>query len=112
VPADGVHQRAVAHEPVVLHVAAQMEGLVVQIVDRREHHQDVTRIRRAAADWLATTGYDPVYGARPLKRLIQRDIENPLSLKILKGEFLDGDTIRVDAKDDELEFLKQELVSV
>jgi ATP-dependent Clp protease ATP-binding subunit ClpB len=61
----------------------------------------------AARDWLARTGYDPVYGARPLKRLIQKDIENPLSLEILKGNFTDGDTIEIDAGDDALKFHKQ-----
>jgi len=51
----------------------------------------------AAKDRLATDGYDPVYGARPLKRLIQQEIENPLARRILAGEFGAGDEIRVDA---------------
>ncbi|MFX8207441.1 hypothetical protein ABTL06_19725, partial [Acinetobacter baumannii] len=51
-------------------------------------------------------GYDPVYGARPLKRLIQKDIENPLSLELLKGNFVDGDTIEIDADDEALNFHK------
>jgi len=51
----------------------------------------------AAEEWLAKTGYDPMYGARPLKRLIQKEIENPLSLHILQGDFMDGDAITVDA---------------
>ncbi len=59
-----------------------------------------------AKDWLAQTGYDPVYGARPLRRLIQKDIENPLSLKLLEGQFADGDIIEVDADDDKLVFKK------
>ncbi len=45
---------------------------------------------------LADRGYDPVYGARPLKRTIQRDIQNPLAMKILEGEYKEGDTIKVD----------------
>ncbi len=51
----------------------------------------------AAEEWLAETGYDPMYGARPLKRLIQKEIENPLSLHILQGDFMDGDAELVDA---------------
>jgi len=66
-----------------------------------------------ARDWLAKNGYDPVYGARPLKRLIQKDIENPLAKYILEGEFLDGDTILIDADEEGLVFEKDEkLVSV
>ncbi len=64
-------------------------------------------------DWIARTGYDPVYGARPLKRLIQKDIENPLALKLLSGVFADGDRIGIDVKDDALEFKREgSLVSV
>ena len=57
-----------------------------------------------AADWLATNGYDPTFGARPLKRLIQRAIADPLALLILDGEFADGDKVRVDVKEDGLVF--------
>jgi len=48
-----------------------------------------------AKKWLANTGYDPVYGARPLKRVIQRELQNPLAEKILAGELRDGDIVRV-----------------
>jgi ATP-dependent Clp protease ATP-binding subunit ClpB len=50
-----------------------------------------------AKKWLANAGYDPVYGARPLKRVIQRELQNPLAEKILAGEIRDGDTVRVRA---------------
>jgi ATP-dependent Clp protease ATP-binding subunit ClpB len=52
-----------------------------------------------ALDLLGNTGFDPVYGARPLKRAIQQQIENPLAQKILSGEFEPGQMIRVDVKD-------------
>ena len=55
---------------------------------------------------LAEQGWDPTYGARPLKRAIQRSLENPLALRLLEGEFADGDTIRVDVADGELSFEK------
>jgi ATP-dependent Clp protease ATP-binding subunit ClpB len=61
----------------------------------------------AACEWLARTGYDPICGARPLKRLIQKDIENPLALRMLQGEFLDGDHIVIDSNGDGLTFKKQ-----
>jgi len=51
-------------------------------------------------------GFDPVYGARPLKRAIQQQLENPLATKILAGEFTSGDTIRVEAEGGQLVFRK------
>jgi ATP-dependent Clp protease ATP-binding subunit ClpB len=58
----------------------------------------------AARDRLAEAGFDPVYGARPLKRAIQQQVENPLAQAILKGHFRPGDTIEVGVSDDQLEF--------
>jgi ATP-dependent Clp protease ATP-binding subunit ClpB len=60
----------------------------------------------AAKEHLAEAGWDPTYGARPLKRAIQRIVENPLALRLLEGEFEEGDTVRVDVADDELVFEK------
>jgi len=53
-------------------------------------------VSRQARELLAERGYDPVYGARPLKRTIQRDIQNPLAMKILAGDYREGDTVEVD----------------
>jgi ATP-dependent Clp protease ATP-binding subunit ClpB len=60
----------------------------------------------AAKGALAEAGWDPAYGARPLKRAIQRLVENPLALRLLEGDFADGDTIRVDAEEGEVRFEK------
>jgi ATP-dependent Clp protease ATP-binding subunit ClpB len=60
-------------------------------------------VSAAAIEWLAKKGYDPVYGARPLKRVIQRDLQDPLATFLLNGQILDGDSVRVDAKAGELE---------
>jgi len=57
-----------------------------------------------AKSWLANTGYDPVFGARPLRRAIERYVENPLSTRLLKGEFKPGDTVTIDLKDESLTF--------
>jgi ATP-dependent Clp protease ATP-binding subunit ClpB len=56
----------------------------------------------AAQSWLANEGYDPIYGARPLKRVIQRSLQNPLAQLILEGEVRDGDVVKVAVKDGEL----------
>jgi len=57
-----------------------------------------------AKSWLAQVGYDPLFGARPLRRAIERHVENPLSTKLLRGEFKEGDTILVDLGDGALTF--------
>jgi ATP-dependent Clp protease ATP-binding subunit ClpB len=56
-------------------------------------------IDRSAIAWLARAGYDPVYGARPLKRVIQRELQNPLATMILQGRIKDGQTVHVTAGD-------------
>jgi ATP-dependent Clp protease ATP-binding subunit ClpB len=63
-------------------------------------------VSKEALDYLASSGYDPVYGARPLKRSIQQHIENPLAQEILSGKFSPGDTISVDVKKGRLDFSK------
>jgi len=57
-----------------------------------------------AKSWLAKEGYDPIYGARPLRRVIEHQVENPLSSKLLRGEFKEGDLVKVDLGDDGLTF--------
>ena len=52
-----------------------------------------------AIAWLAKAGYDPVYGARPLKRMIQKHLQDPLATRILEGRVNDGETVRVTASD-------------
>jgi ATP-dependent Clp protease ATP-binding subunit ClpB len=61
-----------------------------------------------AKEVVAEAGWDPTYGARPLKRALQRLIENPLALRLLEGDFSEGDTIRVDAQNGELVFTRAE----
>ena len=85
-------------------VDIQLRRLNARLADRRIQI-DVTQ---AGKDWLALTGFDPVYGARPLKRLVQTTIEDMLARRILAGETLDGDTVRfdVDADNSRLELVQ------
>jgi ATP-dependent Clp protease ATP-binding subunit ClpA len=69
----------------------------------REREIDL-RLTEAARDALAEEGYDPHFGARPLKRTLQRRVQNPLAMKLLNGEFKPGQTIEVDVKRGEFEF--------
>jgi ATP-dependent Clp protease ATP-binding subunit ClpB len=76
--------------------------------------KQVLEIADEALDWLAQVGYDPVYGARPLKRAIQRELETPIAKAILRGEFHhEGDTIYVGMENERLVFkrLSPELLS-
>ncbi|HLJ37207.1 MAG TPA: AAA family ATPase, partial [Steroidobacteraceae bacterium] len=91
---------------------AQIRAIVdIQLLYLRkrlaERNMDVT-LDDAARDLLGEAGFDPVYGARPLKRAIQQQIENPLAQRILRGEFLPGDRIRIGARDGQLTFGKVE----
>jgi ATP-dependent Clp protease ATP-binding subunit ClpB len=90
---------------------AEQIGKIVDIqlaavAKRLEERHVKVELTDAAKAVLAVEGYDPVYGARPLKRVIQRDVLNPLSLKLLQGEFRDGDVIRVDVHEGGLKFEK------
>ena len=58
---------------------------------------------------IAAQGYDPVYGARPLKRVIQRLLQNPIALELLEGNFHEGDTVRVEPEGEILRFEKVEV---
>ena len=77
-------------------VDIQLNRLNARLADRRIH----VEVSQAGKDWLALTGFDPVYGARPLKRLVQTTIEDALARRMLNGEILDGDTVRFDVNAD------------
>jgi len=80
----------------------QFGGFEGRLADRRIELE----LSDEAADWLTENGYDAVYGARPLKRLLQTAIADPLSLAILDGTFRDGDSIEVIVDGDALGFRK------
>ncbi|GAB1538585.1 hypothetical protein NUACC21_12470 [Scytonema sp. NUACC21] len=69
-------------------------------------------ISSAACDRLVEVGYDPVYGARPIKRAIQREVENPLATKLLENTFVPGDTVVIDAEENGLTFSKKVVMKV
>jgi len=80
---------------------AQIVGIMLRDVQKRMAEGELSlKLSDAASDFLARQGYDEQYGARPLKRAIQRHIEDPLSEKILVGEFSKGDEIEVDLSED------------
>jgi ATP-dependent Clp protease ATP-binding subunit ClpB len=92
-------------------------GQIVSLyIDRLERRLADRRLQLAvtpnARTWLAERGYDPAYGARPLRRLMQREIDDRLARSLLAGEIRDGDTVRVDLEGDELTVSRFDVAAV
>jgi len=85
----------------------QVGGLLKRLEDRKIHVEITDRAKTE----LVREGYDPSYGARPLKRTIQRRVLDPLAMRVLEGEFGEGDTVVVDGGTDGLTFEKRQSVS-
>jgi len=81
-----------SREQMALIVDLQMK----EVQERLSDHDMIVELTPAARDWLANVGYDPNFGARPLKRALQKHVESPLSVSLLSGDFSDGDKIVVD----------------
>jgi ATP-dependent Clp protease ATP-binding subunit ClpB len=89
------------------HLMAIIDIQMRRLAKRLEERKIVLDLTERAKALLLDEGFDPVYGARPLKRTIQRRVLDPLAMRMLQGEFRDGDRIVVDAVGDTLQFLKQ-----
>jgi ATP-dependent Clp protease ATP-binding subunit ClpB len=87
------------------HIVTLRLGHLEELLAARHLH---LRVTPQASEWLAGRGYDPVYGARPLKRVIQRELQNPIALEVLEGRYQPGDTIVVDVSGDALAFSREE----
>ena len=85
-------------------IEIQIAGLTKRLEERKIH----VSLTDAAKELIVREGYDPAYGARPLKRSIQRRVLDPLALRVLEGDFLEGDAVVIDAGRDALTFTKQE----
>jgi ATP-dependent Clp protease ATP-binding subunit ClpB len=83
-------------------IEIQLRGLLKRLSDRKI----TVDLTEQAKDFLVREGYDPVYGARPLKRALQRRLLDPLALRVLEGTFREGDTVSVDVTGEELSFAK------
>jgi ATP-dependent Clp protease ATP-binding subunit ClpB len=89
---------ALGSEELAQIVDLQVERLALRLADRRL----TLEVTPAAREWLSLTGYDPLYGARPLRRLVQSAIGDKLARAVLSGEVVDGDKVLVELGDDEL----------
>jgi ATP-dependent Clp protease ATP-binding subunit ClpB len=87
-------------------LAKIVEIQVNQLAGRVRERGIEIELTDKARELLGNLGFDPTYGARPLKRVIQKQLVDKLALRLLEGEFAEGDTVAVDAKDGELTFAK------
>jgi ATP-dependent Clp protease ATP-binding subunit ClpB len=95
------------------HIREIVELQVEQLRKRLMERDLGLELSGAALDHIAKVGYDPDYGARPLKRVIQKEIADAIALGVLKGDYAEGDIVMVDAsKDGQLTFAKQQAVNV
>jgi ATP-dependent Clp protease ATP-binding subunit ClpC len=92
----------VFHALTIEQIKAIVDLELAKVARRLEDHNLKLRSTEEARELLATLGYEPEMGARPLRRVIQAKVEDVLSDKLLTGEFQDGDTVLVDVADDEL----------
>jgi ATP-dependent Clp protease ATP-binding subunit ClpA len=81
--------------------------LINKLSERLSERGFTIKVKNDARDKIVSDGYTPIYGARPLKREIERQIENPLSLKVIGNEFKNGDKIEVFLKNGKIEFKKK-----
>jgi ATP-dependent Clp protease ATP-binding subunit ClpC len=97
-------------EPLSEEAVAEIVDLQMkEVTERLTEHGGITiELTEAAQKWLAHHGYDKDFGARPLRRTIQRYVESPLSVSLLKGDFEAGDHIRIDVNEDKLTFTRLE----
>lgn len=94
----------------------EMQEIVgLQMADIRSRLADhglQVELTQAAVEWLANEGFDPAFGARPLKRALQKHVESPLSVSLLSGDFKPGDIVMVDLEDDKITFKKKQPIEV
>ena len=86
------------------HLKSIVDLLIREVEGRLAERNIKLEVNEEAKAWLVQKGYDPVYGARPLRRAIQKYVDNPISTKILQGEFKEGDTVAISLQEDSLSF--------
>jgi ATP-dependent Clp protease ATP-binding subunit ClpB len=90
------------HRLALEHMAPIVDIQLTRVQKLLKDRKIVLDLTDAAKRWLGRVGYDPVYGARPLKRAVQRYVQDPLADKLLAGEIPDGSTVKLDEGDGEL----------
>jgi ATP-dependent Clp protease ATP-binding subunit ClpC len=90
------------------HLTQIFDLMVKEISDRLVEQKITISVKKKAREFLIEKGFDEKFGARPLRRLLQKEVEDPLSLEILKGKFTAGDAIDIDIRADKITFRKLE----
>jgi len=100
------------HQLTKEHLKSIVDLLIREVEKRLGERKIKLEVNEEAKAWLVQKGYDPVYGARPLRRAIQRYVENPISTKILQGEFKEGNTVAISLQEDNLSFAARKTARV
>jgi ATP-dependent Clp protease ATP-binding subunit ClpC len=90
------------------HLSQIFDLMVKEVSDRLVEQKITIAVKKKAREYLIDKGFDEKFGARPLRRLLQKEVEDPLSLEILKGRFKAGDTIEIDVRADKIVFRQQQ----
>ena len=90
------------------HLTQIFDLMIKEISDRLVDQKITISVKKKTRDYLINKGFDEKFGARPLRRLLQKELEDPLSMEILKGRFVAGDAIDVDFRSEKITFRKQE----
>ncbi|MFT5559801.1 MAG: ATP-dependent Clp protease ATP-binding subunit ClpC [Sphingobacteriales bacterium] len=91
------------------HVHQIAEMFVAELVERMKLRGMVLEVDNAVIDKLSADGFDPIYGARPLRREVERQIENVLAMKIVRNEFSDNSVVQVKMQDKKIVFITEQL---
>ncbi len=98
----------VFHSLTKTHIREIVTNEMKQVIEQLKTKSVALELTEAALDWLGEKGYDPVFGARPLRRVIQNEIEDPLSEALLEERFSEGEKVKVDVQNDEIVFVNAE----
>ncbi len=100
----------VIFKPLSLDEIAQITDLLIKDLNRRLRDRNMQiKLANGARQWIAERGYDPVYGARPLKRFLQKQVENPLARALLDEQFGEGEIVTLKVVDDSLEIISKKV---
>jgi ATP-dependent Clp protease ATP-binding subunit ClpC len=103
-----IDEIVVFHNLAKTHLSSIFDLMVKEISDRLVEQKITISVKKKAREYFIDKGYDEKFGARPLRRLLQKEVEDPLSMEILKGRFAAGDAVDIDLKADKVTFRKQE----
>ena len=103
-----IDEIVVFHNLAKTHLSSIFDLMVKEISDRLVEQKITISVKKKAREYFIDKGYDEKFGARPLRRLLQKEVEDPLSMEMLKGRFTAGDVVEIELRGEKITFRKQE----